>query len=102
MKYKLTQEDYLELWASTSPEKIKEIFGERSYHPRSIRRLLKRYGVNSKRKILKEYLDEVAPETPNLSNKEKMQLIKDALEKREQEVLARIWKDIERFEGQWG
>jgi hypothetical protein len=102
MKYKLTQEDYLDLWASTSPEKIHQVFGERSFTPRHIRRLYVRYGVARGRELLKEYLREAAPETPNLSSDEKMKLIKSALQKREQEVLARIWKNIKNFEERWG
>jgi len=101
MKYKLTQEDYLALFITTSPEKIKKIFGVRSLSARTIRRMVGKWGVANRKQEIKEYLENVAPETPNLSREEKKQLMKDALDKKEQEVLARIWKKIEKFESRW-
>jgi hypothetical protein len=102
MIYRLRDEDYLDLYGFVSPEETKEIFGERCYHPRSIRRVWTKYGRSRLRTRLDKSLEsEEMPVALNLSFEEKRRLLKEGLASKKLDALNLVWSRVKEFESRW-
>ncbi|MGA0164116.1 MAG: hypothetical protein ACO3LE_07725 [Bdellovibrionota bacterium] len=103
MKYKLRDEDYLDLYGVLTPEEIKEEFGEMSPHPRTIRRRLARYGRDSTRGRLNAIAQakDALPSAFNLSKEQKIKLLKEALAEEKESLVRQVWQRAKAFEERW-
>ena len=102
MIYRLRDEDYLDLYGFVSPEETKEIFGERCFHPRHIRRVWAKYGRQPVNKRIDSALEhDEMPIALNLSFEERRKLLKAGLATRKQEVVDLVWSRVKDFESRW-
>jgi hypothetical protein len=99
VKYKLIDNDYIELYPFITPEKIKQEFGDMSKSPRTIRRLYRNKKLRSPRKELDDLrLRSFAYIDFSYSGEEWAGLACEALEEHKQEILNRIWQRIRKYE----
>ncbi|GEM_PF-3514257 len=103
MKYLLRDEDYLDLYGVLTPEEIKDEFGDRAPHPRTIRRRLARYGRDSTRGRLNAIAQakDALPSAYNLSKEQKINLLKEALQEQKETLLLLVWDRAKAFEARW-
>jgi len=99
MTYKLTHQDYLNLWLFMSPEEIKARFEDGSYSSRHIYRVYHRYGLSSINQFKDEMVQKIYLKSPIFMTREEvMSIVDQQLQLGVEQVCLNIDNKIRKFE----